>query len=149
MKFLPSLIHRLQKLKHLYITGSTIRTQLVVIPWQYLESLKNLQTLKGIFVDNYPDLVNGLDSQDPGIQRKRKGLGQVLGTFKKSKDLNKVLDEGLGKLINLRELKLELQLFLSRQVIVVMHVMKLKHLQSLQLMSYPIEESWEPLKLEP
>ena len=41
---------------------------------------------------------------------------KFLVLLKKSKDLNKVLDEGLGKLINLRELKLELQLFPSQQV---------------------------------
>lgn len=111
--------------------------------------MKNLQTLKGVFIDNYPDLVNGLDIQVPGIQRKSKGLGQVLGTFKKSKHLNKVLDEGLGKLNNLRELKLELRLILSQQVNVVKHVMKLKHLQSLHLTSYPIKESLGHLMLEP
>ncbi|KAM4080499.1 hypothetical protein ACJW30_11G021200 [Castanea mollissima] len=64
-------------------------------------------------------------------------------------NLNMVLDEGLGKLINLRELKLELPLFLSQQVNVVKHVMKLKHLQSLQLTSRPIEISMGLLQLEP
>ena len=83
-----------------------------------------------------------------GFKERAWPWAKFLVLSKKSKDLNKVLDEGLGKLINLRELKLELQLFPSQQVNVVKHVRKLKHLQFLQLTSYPIKESWGHPKLE-
>lgn len=116
---LPSSIQRLQRLKYLYITESRIQPQLVGIFLKYLQSLKNLQTLKGVFLDSYTDPSMGLD-------------------------------EGLGGLINLRELELELQLIPSQQEYVVKHVMKLKHLQSLKLTSYPVEEELgKPLMLEP
>ena len=51
-----------------------------------------------------------------GFKERAWPWAKFLVLSKKSKDLNKVLDEGLGKLINLRELKLEPQLFSSQQV---------------------------------
>ena len=127
MKALPSSIEKLQKLKHIYITRSTIRPQLAM---QYLQSLKNLHTLKGLFLESYPDLSMGLD-QAPSNHRKSKGLY-----------------EGLGMLINLRELEIELELIPSQLEIVINHVTKLKHLQSLKLTSYSATESLGHLKLE-
>lgn len=102
-------ILKLQKLKHLYLSGfrGILHNKGDILP-------KNLQTLRGLFVNDSP--------------RKNR----------------------LDKLLNLRELKMTLQLNTSQQQNeVAEYVVKLKHLQFLDLRSVGEMDEPNELRLEP
>ncbi|PQQ03810.1 putative disease resistance protein [Prunus yedoensis var. nudiflora] len=94
VRALPSSIWKLQKLRHLYLNQSC-RSKFVY--QQGGSSLKNLQTLWGVFVDKDSPLKDGLDKF---ISLRKLGLAFQLGKIKQE-----LIAEWIGKLKHLKSLR--------------------------------------------